>query len=138
MDTEGVAAVITELEVDNKVFEVESWVLDAEAVERLVDLTIVELDWTVLDSPFVELLNGGNGGFVDDAEAGVVALVAAELSVLLCTANLFAAPRSRLRSKRNNVRRNDRMENIVEARKRPVQAGQAAADWQVIQNDCEA
>ncbi len=73
-----------------------------------MDVTNVELDSAVRDTPCVELLKDGSAGFVDDTEAGVVALAAMELTVLLCIANLFAAPRSRLRNKRNNVR-NDRM-----------------------------
>jgi hypothetical protein len=90
-------------------------------------VTNVELDWTALDPPSVVLLKDGNGGFVVDAEVGVVAIAAAELPVLLCLANLFAAPRSRLRNKRNNVTRNGRMESIIGARKRPVQAIPGAA-----------
>lgn len=101
--------------------------LDAEIVERLVDLTIDELESTVLDPPSVELLKDGNGEFVGDTEAGVFVGADAELPVLLCIANLFAAPRSRLKNKRNNARRKDRMESIVGAHERPVQVSQGAA-----------
>jgi hypothetical protein len=99
-------------------------VLDAEVVERLVDLTNDELESTVLDPPSVELLKDGSGELVDDTAAGVFVRAGDVLPVLLCIANLFAAPRSRLRNKRNNARRNDRMESIFGAPERPVQASQ--------------
>jgi hypothetical protein len=77
-------------------------------------LTNDELESTVLDPPSVELLKDGNGEFVDKTAAGVFVGVGNELPVLLCIANLFAVPRSRLRNKRNKVRMKDRMDSIVE------------------------
>lgn len=91
--------------------------LNVEAVETLVNLNGVELDWTVVDPPSVELLKTGNGGLVDDADTGVVALAAAELPVLPCIANLFAAPRSKQKKRKHKGRRNSRLESIVENRK---------------------
>ena len=76
-------------------------------------MTNDELESTVLGPPSVELLKDGNGEFVDETAAGVFVGVGNELPVLLCIANLFAVPRSRLRNKRNKVRK-DRMDSIVE------------------------
>lgn len=101
--------------------------LDAGIVERLVDLTNDELESTVVDPPSVELLKDGSGEFVEDTAAGVFVGAGDELPVLLCIASLFAAPRSRLKNKRNNVRRKDRMESIVGAHERPIQSSQGAA-----------
>ncbi len=81
----------------------------------------VEEDSTELDTMSVELLKIGNGGFVDEAGAGVVALAAADVPVRLCRGSLFAAARSRLRNKRNTAKRKHRMEAIVGTRKRLVQ-----------------
>lgn len=111
--------------------------LDAEIVETPVDLTNDELESTVLDPPFVELLKDGNGEFVDIA-AGVFVGSSDELPVLLCIANLFAAPRSRLRNKRNTASRKDRMESIVGVPGRPVQANQGAANMHISLNVCIA
>lgn len=83
-------------------------------------MTDDELESAVLDPPSVELLKDGNGEFVDDTAAGVFVGAGDELSVLLCIANLFADPRSRLRNKRNNARRKDRLDSIVGAHKRQV------------------
>lgn len=111
--------------------------LDAEVVERLVDLTndeLDELESTVLDPPSVELLKDGSGELVDDTAAGVFVGASDVLPVLLCIANLFAAARSRLRNKRNNARMRDRRESIVGAHERPVQASQRSSEMVCISN----
>jgi hypothetical protein len=97
-------------------------------------LTNDELESTVLDPPPGELFKEGSGEFVDDTAAGVFVGAGDELPVLLCIANLFAAPRSRLRSKRNNARMKDRMESIIRAHERPVQTSSRSGGMICIPN----